>query len=716
VSTAANPTTLGRRSFLASTGGLVLGFFVPLPKRVAAADAPPGKPGALPAPNAFLRIGVDGRVTVLLAHSEMGQGIWTTLPMLIAEELDADWSKVSAEHAPAAPQYAHTAFGMQMTGGSTSTHSEFDRYRQIGAMAKALLVQAAAAKFKVEPADCRTENGHVVAGDKRASYGELAQDAARLPLPEKVTLKDPKDWKLIGKATKRLDCPEKINGTAKFGIDVHFEGLLTAVIARPPGFGGSVKSFDATAAKKIPGVREVVQVPTGIAVVADHFWAAKLGRDALKVEWNPGPPLDSATILEEFRKLAATEGTVAVQAGDLPAAKGTKTIEAEFFVPYLAHATMEPLNATARIADGKCEIWTGTQFQTMDQQLAAKAAGIDPSKVEIHTTFLGGGFGRRANPTSDFVTDAVHVAKAVKQPVKVMWTREDDIRGGYYRPAFLHRASIMLDESGMPVGWKHTLVGQSILAGSPFEAAMVKNGIDATSVEGVSDSPYLKSVPNHRVDLHSPKHPITVLWWRSVGHTHTGFVMESLIDELAHAAGKDPVEYRRALLKDHPRHLAALNLAAEKSGWGKPLPEGHFHGIAVHESFGSTVAEVAEVSVSKDGVPKVHKVTCAIDCGLAVNPEGVKAQMESGIVFGLGAVLHSEITLEKGEVKQRNFHDYQVARMHESPLIETHIVPSTEKMGGAGECSVPPLAAAVCNAIAAATGKRIRELPLRRLS
>jgi isoquinoline 1-oxidoreductase beta subunit len=708
--------TLGRRHFLTATSGLVLGFFVPLPKRAAAAEPAAGKPGALPAPNAFLRIGVDGRVTVLLAHSEMGQGIWTTLPMLIAEELDADWSKVSAEHAPAGAPYAHTAFGMQMTGGSTSTHSEFDRYRQVGAMAKALLVQAAAAKFGVKPEDCRTENGHVTAGDKRASYGELAQDAARLPLPENVTLKDPKDWKLIGKGAKRLDCPEKINGTAKFGIDVHFEGLLTAVIARPPGFGGSVKSFDATAAKKVPGVREVVQVPSGVAVVADHFWAAKLGRDALKVEWNPGAALDSAAILEEFRKLAATEGAVAAKAGELPAAKGTKTIEAEFHVPYLAHAPMEPLNATARITGDKVEIWTGTQFQTLDQQLAAKAAGVEPSNVEIHTTFLGGGFGRRATPTADFVVEAVHVAKAVKQPVKVMWTREDDIRGGYYRPAFLHRASITLDESGMPVGWKHTLVGQSILAGSPFEAAMVKNGIDATSVEGISDSPYLKSVPNYRVDLHSPKHPITVLWWRSVGHTHTGFVMESLIDELARAADKDPVEYRRTLLKDHPRHLAALNLAAEKSGWGKPLPEGHFHGISVHESFGSTVAEVAEVSVSKDGTPKVHKVTCAIDCGLAVNPDGVKAQMESGIIFALGAILHSEITFENGTVKQRNYHDYQVARMHESPLIETHIVPSTEKMGGAGECGVPPLAAAVCNAIAAATGKRVRELPLRKLA
>jgi isoquinoline 1-oxidoreductase beta subunit len=708
--------TLGRRQFLTTTSGLVLGFFVPLPKRAAAAEAAAGKPAALPAPNAFLRIGVDGRVTVLLAHSEMGQGIWTTLPMLIAEELDADWSKVSAEHAPAGSPYAHTAFGMQMTGGSTSTHSEFDRYRQVGAMAKVLLIQAAAAKFNVKPEDCRTENGHVIAGDKRASYGELAQDAARLPLPENVTLKDPKDWKLIGKGAKRLDCPEKINGTAKFGIDVHFEGLLTAVIARPPGFGGSVKSFDATAAKKVPGVREVVQVPSGIAVVADHFWAAKLGRDALKVEWNPGAALDSAAILEEFRKLASTEGAVAAKAGDLPSAKGTKTVEAEFYVPYLAHAPMEPLNATARITGDKVEIWTGTQFQTLDQQLAAKAAGVEPSNVEIHTTFLGGGFGRRATPTADFVVEAVHVAKAVKQPVKVIWTREDDIRGGYYRPAFLHRASITLDESGMPVGWKHTLVGQSILAGSPFEAAMVKNGVDATSVEGVSDSPYLKSVPNHRIELHSPKLSITVLWWRSVGHTHTGFVMESLIDELARAADKDPVEYRRALLQDHPRHLAALNLAAEKAGWGKPLPEGHFHGVAVHESFGSTVAEVAEVSVSKDGTPKVHKVTCAIDCGLAVNPDGVKAQMESGIIFALGAILHSEITFEKGTVKQRNYHDYQVARMHESPLIETHIVPSTEKMGGAGECGVPPLAAAVCNAIAAATGKRVRELPLRKLA
>ncbi|MCW1886291.1 xanthine dehydrogenase family protein molybdopterin-binding subunit [Luteolibacter flavescens] len=712
----AAPATLGRRRFLATSGGLVLGFFVPLPKRAAAAGTPPAKPGALPAPNAFLRIGIDGRVTVLLAHSEMGQGIWTTLPMLIAEELDADWSKVSAEHAPASHTYAHPAFGMQMTGGSTTTHSEFDRYRQVGALAKEMLVQAAAARFGVKPEECRTENGHVIAGEKRASYGELAQGAARVAVPKEAKLKDPKDWKIIGKATKRLDAPEKVNGSAQFGIDVHFDGLLTAVVARPPGFGGSVKSYDATAARKVPGVRDVVQVPSGVAVLADHFWAAKQGRDALEIEWKEGPAHDSAELLEEFRKLAGTEGAVAAKAGELPVAKGGKTIEADYYVPYLAHATMEPLNATAHLTEGKCEIWTGTQFQTMDQQLAAKAAGLEPGQVEIHTTFLGGGFGRRANPASDFIVEAVHVAKAAKKPVKVVWTREDDTRGGFYRPAFLHRASITLDDSGMPVGWKHVIVGQSIIAGTPMEAMMVKDGVDATSVEGVADSPYLKSVPNHRVDLHSPRPGIPVLWWRSVGHSHTGYAMECLIDEAANAAGKDPVNYRRMMLKDHPRHMAALNLAAEKSGWGKPLPAGHFHGVAVHESFGSTVAEVAEVSVSQQGVVKVHKITCAIDCGLAVNPEGVKAQMESGIVFALGAVLHSEITFEKGHVKQGNFHDYQVARMHESPLIETHIVPSTQKMGGAGECGVPPLAAAVCNAIHAATGKRVRELPIRNLS
>jgi isoquinoline 1-oxidoreductase beta subunit len=708
---------MGRRGFLKRggllTGGLVVGFTVPVAKRAGAQGAPDAK---LPAPNAFLRIGRDGTVLVVLAHSEMGQGIWTTMPMLIAEELDADWSKVKAEHCGVAPVYAHTAFGMQITGGSTSTHSEFDRYRQVGAMARELLVKAAAAKFGVKPEDCRTENGEVICGDKKAGYGELAEAAAKLPTPEKVTLKDPKDWKIIGKPTKRLDSSEKVNGTAQFGMDVHFPGMLTAVVARSPGFGGTVKSFDDKAALAITGVKQVVRVPSGVAVLADHFWAAKQGRDALKIDWEEGPTagLDSVKQREQFRKLADTEGAPAAKAGNVGNVmdNGADVLEAEYYLPYLAHAPMEPLNCTVKLGKDKCEIWSGTQLQTVDQAVAAQITGLKPEQVEIHTTFLGGGFGRRATPTSDFISEAVQVAKASGQVVKVVWTREDDIRG-YYRPAFLHRAKIALGDDGRPAAWRHVLVGQSIIAGTPFEAAMLKDGIDATSVEGVSDSPYMKEVPNHLVELHSPKTGVPVLWWRSVGHSHTGFVMESLIDELAHKAKKDPVEYRRELLEDHPRHLAALNLAAEKSGWSKPLPEGRFRGVSVHESFGSFVAEVAEVSVSKEGILKVHKVTCAIDCGLAVNPEGVKAQMESGIIFALSAVLHGEITFESGAVKQRNFHDYPVLRMHEAPLIETHIVQSTAKMGGAGECGVPPLAAAVTNAIFAATGKRLRELPIR---
>jgi isoquinoline 1-oxidoreductase beta subunit len=711
------PTTPSRRDFIKTgalvTGGLVIAFTVPGARRFARAERAPAGPFM---PNAFLRVGTDDTVTVLLAHSEMGQGIWTTLPMLIAEELDADWSKIKVEHAPAAPAYAHTAMGIQMTGGSTTTWSEFDRCRQAGAMARAVLVAAAAQRFGVEALACRTENGVVISGSKRARYGELAEAASKLPVPKTVPLKDPKDWKIIGKPTKRLDTPEKITGRARFGIDVQFDGLLTAVVARPPVFGGKVKSFDAAAAKAVPGVRQVVKVPSGVAVVADHFWAAKLGRDALKIEWDlgPGASVNSATLREEFQKLAGTRGATAAQGGNVAGAlaKAAKTIEAEYAVPYLAHAPMEPLNATVRIGRGKCEIWTGTQFQTVDQQVAAQITGLKPEQVEIHTTFLGGGFGRRATPTSDFVAEAVQVAKAAGAPVKTVWTREDDVRGGYYRPAYVHRARIGLGSDGMPTAWHHVMVGQSLTTGTPFEAFTVKNGIDATSVEGVSDSPYLKSLPSHRVDLHSPRLTVPVLWWRSVGHSQNGFVMESLIDELAQAAGKDPLEYRRALLKGHSRHLGVLNLAAEKAQWGTPVPKGRGRGLAVHESFGSYVAQVAEVSVEKNAI-RVHRVVCAIDCGVAVNPESVRAQMESGIAFGLGAALYSELTLKDGRVQQSNFHDYRVLRLDEMPVVEVHIVPSSEKMGGVGEPGTPPIAPAVANAVAALTGQRLRELPLR---
>ncbi|POA35625.1 MULTISPECIES: xanthine dehydrogenase family protein molybdopterin-binding subunit [unclassified Pseudomonas] len=709
-----------RRDFLKSTAvlgaGLVVAFVIPGANRFAQAAS---TPDAVFAPNAFLRIAPDGSVTILLGHSEMGQGIWTGLTMLIAEELDADWTKIHVEHAPAsAADYGLPAFGgMQITGGSTSTWMEFDRYRQAGAAARLMLIEAAAKRFNVAPSKIRTEPGVVIAGDQRATYGELANDAGQLPVPDpaSIKLKDAKDWKIIGKPTKRLDTPEKITGQAKFGMDVQFDGLLTAVVARPPVFGGSVKSFDGAAALALPGVHKVVQVPTGIAVVADHYWAAKLGRDALKIDWDLGPNagLDSDALLQNFRKLAAIPGTPASQAGDISAAlsKAVKTIDVEYSVPYLAHAPMEPLNCTVKITPDKCEIWTGTQFQTLDQMIAGKITGLKPEQVEIHTEFLGGGFGRRANPTSDFVSEAVQVAKAAVAPVKTVWSREDDIRGGYYRSAFLHHARIGLDAKGMPQAWQHVLVGQSIMDGTPFEATMVKNGVDATSVEGVADSPYIKGLDNHLVDLHSPKTGISVLWMRSVGHTHTAFVVESLIDELATAAGKDPVEYRRALLKKHPRHLGVLNLAVEKANWKAPLPAGHALGVAVHESFGSYVAQVAEVSQDNLKI-RVHRVVCAVDCGVVVNPASIAAQMESGITFGLGFTLHSKLTFKDGKVVQSNYHDFQVLRLNEMPVVEVHIVPSTEKPGGIGETGVPPTAPAVANAVFALTGQRLRELPL----
>lgn len=707
-------TTYSRRKFLQTggtiTGGLLLSFFVPAGAKKFAPNIPAGAPFV---PNAYLNIAPDNTIKIILAHVEMGQGVWTTLPMLIAEELDCDWDKVTVEHAPPGKPYAHPIYGIQITGGSSSTWSEFERYRNAGATARAMLVDAAAKQFNVPAAGCRTEKGFVIAGDKRASYGELAEAAGKLPVPTTVKLKDKKDWKLIGNATKRLDAKAKSNGEARFGMDVHFPNMLIAVVAHAPVFGGTVKSFDATAAKAVKGVKAVVQIPTGVAVIAEHFWAAKQGRDKLKIEWidGPGENIDSSTQFAEYRKLTATKGASAAQAGNTADAlsKATKKIAAEYIFPYLAHATMEPQNCTVKITGNACEIWTGTQMPGIDQNNAAKILGFAPEQVTVNTLFLGGGFGRRATANSDFVAEAVHVAKASGRFIKMIWTREDDIRGGYYRPAFLHKVNIGLGPDGLPVAWQHSLVGQSIMAGTPFEG-MIKNGVDGTSVEGVNDSPYLESVPNHTVELHSPKLPVPVLWWRSVGHTHTAFVMETLIDELAAAAGKDPVAYRRSILKSK-RHLAALDLVVEKSGWNNPLPAGRFRGIAVHESFASYVAQVAEISIN-NGHLQVHKVTCTIDCGLAVNPEGVKAQMESGIIFGLTAVLYGEITLEKGRVKQRNYHDYKMVRMNEAPLIEVHIVDSNEKMGGAGEPGVPPLAPAVANAIYAATGKRVRRLPI----
>ncbi|HKF41816.1 MAG TPA: molybdopterin cofactor-binding domain-containing protein, partial [Thermoanaerobaculia bacterium] len=515
---------LDRREFLKTSTGLVVGFtVVPLvaPKFALGQETPAAGAKPLPDPNAFLRIGEDESVTVLLAHSEMGQGVWTTLPMLVAEELGCDWSRVRVEHAPAAPAYFHTAMGVQMTGGSTSTYSEYDRYRQVGATAREMLIAAAADQWKVAPAQCRVEKGFVVAGDKRLSFGKLAAAAQKQPSPGQVRLKDPKDWTILGKPTKRLDSPEKVDGRAQFGLDVTFPGLMTAVVARAPVFGGKVKSFRAEKAKAIPGVKAVVEVPSGVAVVADRFYSARLGREALEIDWDLGSGAGVATerLREEYRTLAGTPGSAAAQAGDLDAGfrAAAKTVEAEYEFPYLAHATMEPMNCTVRVKDGECEIWIGTQFQTSDQKTVADILGLKPEQVKVHTTFLGGGFGRRATPTSQVPAEAAHVAKAAGVPVKIVWTREDDMHGGYYRPMWLHRLRVGVDSQGSPVAWRQAIVGQSILAGTPFEGMMVKNGIDPTSVEGASDSPYLKGIPNHRIDLHSPLSPVTVLWWRSVG-------------------------------------------------------------------------------------------------------------------------------------------------------------------------------------------------------
>ena len=723
---AAGSAGLSRRAFLktgaAVGGGLVVGFFVPAGmRRFAFAQGAPAKPPVLPAANAFLRIGSDESVTVLLAHSEMGQGIWTTLPMLVNEELDADWSRFRVEHAPAAAAYHHTVFQVQMTGGSTTTWSEFDRYRQVGAVTRALLIAAAAELWGVAPGECRTANGYVLAGatgdagGHRASYGSLAAAAAKLPQPASVPLKPPADWKVIGKPTRRLDTPEKITGRAVFGLDVRLPGMLTAVVAHPPTFGGKVKRFDPAAARAVPGVRAVFEVPSGVAVAADHFWAAKCGRDALQIDWDAGPHagVDTGELVESFRRQARTAGIVAATAGDVERAlAAAPPLTAEYSMPFLAHAPMEPLNCTVRRAAGSCEVWTGTQFQTVDQQRVAKILDLSPERVEIHTTFLGGGFGRRANIASDFVSEAAHVAKGLDRPVKVVWSRDDDIRGGYYRPLAVHRLEAALDPAGgAPLGWRQRIVTSSILAGSPF-AAMIKDGIDPTCVEGASDSPYVKAIPNHRVELHAVETGVPVLWWRSVGNSHTAFAVESFVDELAHAAKRDPLVFRRALLVKSPRVWQVLELAAAKAGWGSPVPPGRGRGLAVHESFGSIVAHVAEVGV-EEGQIRVHRVTAAIDCGTCVNPLGVRAQVESGLAFGLGAALHSELTMKDGRVVESNFHDYRILRLDEMPRVDVHIVRSRERAGGAGEPGTPPIAPAVANAVFALTGQRLRRLPLR---
>jgi isoquinoline 1-oxidoreductase beta subunit len=714
-----------RRGFLkagaVASGGLVLGFMLP-GGGGRLARAAEGKPTVY-APNAFLRVAPDNTVTVIVNRLEFGQGVQTSLPMVIADELDADWAQMRAELAPAGDAYKDPAFGMQITGGSGTIAHSFTQYREIGARARTMLVAAAAEQWKVNPSQCRTAKGfvHGPAGQK-ASYGVLADAAMKQPVPEAVTLKDAKQFRYIGKPMKRLDARAKSSGRQQFGLDFKPESgkLAVAVVAHPPVFGAKPAKFDASKAKAIRGVIEVLEIPAdrggrGIAVIAEGYWPAKQGRDALDIEWNLDSvaKLDSAAQLAEFAELSKTPGAVARTAAPKPGS-AAKTISAVYEFPYLAHAPMEPINCTVELKDDSCTLWVGSQFQTGDQAAAARTAGLKPEQVTLHTMTAGGGFGRRAVPTSDFVVEAVNIAKAYKAaghagPVKMIWSREDDIKGGYYRPSHVHRADIQLDAQGAILAWDHVIVGQSIAAGTPFEGFMIQKGVDSTMVEGMGE-PY--EVPMN-LSAHIAKANVPVLWWRSVGSTHTAFVMETLIDEAATLAKEDPVAYRKKLIgPKHARHHAALDLAVAKSGYGKKtLPKGHAWGVAVHESFGTVVAYVVEASI-KDGTPRLHKAVAGVHCNLAVNPLSIAAQVEGAALMALGTTLPgAAITLKDGVVEQQNFGDYTVARMPDMPQVEVHIVPSQDPPTGLGEPGLPPLAPAFANALFRLTGKRLRKLP-----
>ncbi|MDP4300849.1 xanthine dehydrogenase family protein molybdopterin-binding subunit [Leptothrix discophora] len=717
-------TGLARRSFLklGVAGGLTLGAF-PLAVSAQQAAQPAGlKPTQLP--SAFLRIETDGRVIVTINRLDFGQGVHTALPMILAEELDADWSRVSAVHGSNDPAYVDPIFGIHITGGSGSMNRSYAQYRELGARARAMLLAAAAQRWKVDAATLRTERGQVIGpAGQRAGYGELAEAAAALPVPQQVTLKDPKTFRLIGQPTTRLDARDKASGQQDYGIDVRLPGMLTAVVAHPPVFGGRLKALDDKAAKAIAGVKAVLRVPTdrggeGVVVIADGYWPARQGRDALKLDWDLSgvEKVDSARQLVQYRELASQPGPRKYDADVSALASAPHQIRAEFQFPYLAHAPMEPLNCTVAIspAGDAVELWLGSQMPGLDGMAAAKVLGVAPDKVRVHVQMAGGGFGRRAVPSSDYIVEACGVAKAARAaglnvPVRMVWSREDDIRGGYYRPMHLHTARIGFDEKGRITAWDHVIVGQSILAGSPFESFMVKGGIDETAVEGMKE-PY--AIPM-RLTVHHPKVNVPVLWWRSVGSTHTAFVMETLVDEIARTTKQDPVAYRLALMGDgHPRHKAALQLAVEKSGYGqRQLPAGRAWGVAVHESFQSVVAYVVEASIEQ-GQPVLHRVTAGVHCNLVVNPRSLEAQVQGGALMGLGMCLPgAAITLKDGVVEQGNFGDYVVPRMPQMPEFAVHVVPSAEPPTGMGEPGLPPLAPAWANALARLSGQPIRSLP-----
>ncbi|HLJ23848.1 MAG TPA: xanthine dehydrogenase family protein molybdopterin-binding subunit [Candidatus Acidoferrales bacterium] len=706
-----NPHNMNRRGFLKTTAagaaGLLVGFyFHGDPKSLAASS------GETVVLNAWIHVGTDDVVTVLIDKSEMGQSILTGLAMIAADELDCDWKKVRTEFAPADKVYYNPRFGVQGTGGSSGTPTSWNPLRKASATARAMLLDAAAKQWGVSAGDCRAENSSIVhAPTKRSlTYGSLAEAAAKLPVPENVPLKEPDQYHLIGKPTKRLDTPLKVNGTAQYGIDVRQPGMLYAVVARCPVFGGKVAGFDATKAKAIPGVKDVIEISTGVAVVANNTWTAMEGRRALEVQWDEGPnaKLNSAGISKRLADAASVPGPVARKEGDVEAALAgaASKFEVDYEVPFLAHATMEPMNCTAHVRADRCDVWAPTQAQTSSQSTAAKITGLDTGSVFVHTTFLGGGFGRRFE--ADFVGEAVEVSKAMKAPVKVTWSREDDMQHDYYRMVSHARGVAGLDAEGWPVVWSTRVSSPSLLA----RFGPLKDNFDHRSVESLDNVPY--AIPNILIDFQLVDTAVPIGFWRSVGASQNGFFLESFIDEMATAGKKDPYEFRRRLLAKAPRHLAVLQTAAENAGWGKPLPEGRFRGIAVVTSYDGYVAHVIEISVNRrERTLKVHRVVCALDCGRIVNPSSIDAQARSSVVYGLTAAMHSAITIEEGRVQQHNFNDYKMLRFDEMPDVEVHIVSSDGPPTGAGEFVLPPVAPALCNAIFAATGRRVRRLPVR---
>ncbi|MBK5281156.1 MAG: xanthine dehydrogenase family protein molybdopterin-binding subunit [Nitrospiraceae bacterium] len=712
--------SLSRRTFLkvsaVAGGGLLLSFI--LPRRIWSSESAGATTAEVFAPNAFIRMGRDGRVTLIMPYVEMGQGTYTSIPMLIAEEMEMDLAQVTLEAAPPDERhYANSIFHIQATGGSTSVRASWEPLRRAGATARTMLVSAAAQAWDVTPKSCRAEKGEVIhaASGRRLTYGALVDTVAALPMPADVVLKDPKDFTLIGTSAKRLDTPDKVNGKAQFSIDVIVPGMKIVSVAACPVFGGRLVAVDDSKARMIKGVHQVVLLDNAVAVVADHTWAAKQGLAALDIQWDEGPnaTLSSAEIVRQLEAALLRPGVIAREDGDVAKvmAGAAKKVEAVYQMPFLAHATMEPVSCTVHVRKDGCDVWVGSQVLARAQATAAEVTGLSLEKIQVHNQLLGGGFGRRLEV--DFITQAVQIAKQVEGPVKVVWTREEDIQHDIYRPYYYDRMVAGLDEGGMPIAWSHRSAGPSIYA-RWFPPAF-KDGLDPDVLEGAADPPPPYALPNMLVEYVRQEPPgIPVGFWRGVGPTHNVFVVESFIDELAAAAKKDPVEYRRALLGTSPRAKAVLELAAEKAGWDKPLPGGRGRGVSVQFVFGSYVAQVAEVEVAKSGEVRVTRVVCAVDCGVVVNPDTVKAQMEGGIMFGLTAALFSEITFKDGRVEQSNFNDYRMLRINEAPAVDVYLVESAEPPGGIGEPGTSALAPALTNAIFAATGKRIRKLPVNR--